>query len=119
MKSGYGFEVELEVTLRTEEDLNSFTLNKDSKVKFLEEEYQLELVDKQINTNEVVFTLKVEESDKSKFKYRKIYTDVEFADGEYEAYINAIIDGLNSIININKTKIITIKGHMYENYYTH
>ena len=119
MKSGYGLEVELEVTLTTNGDLNKITLNKDSKITFLDEEYQLELVDKEIKLDEVVFTLKVEKSDKSKFNYRRIYTDVALADGEYMANINAIIDSPNNSLNINETKTIIIKGHMYENYFTH
>ncbi len=63
--------------------------------------------------------MQVEENEESPFLYRKIYTDVALQDGNYEAEINIQIETDNTIKNIDQIKTIQIKGHMYEDYYSH
>ncbi len=119
MKSGYGFKVIVELEAEPVESSHEILINPQSEAIFLGKSYKLEETSRKIEDNKIIIEVQVEPNQESPFLYRKIYTDVALADGSYSTQIKILLDIKDSekIIEINKP--IQIKGHMYEDYYSH
>lgn len=115
LKSGYGFEVEADFTIETNFEDSEISGTPIVEVNFLGDTYRLE----RKSGDKLSGTYHLPYNPDSRIQSRKIYTEAQLKDGEYDAQI--IFKGLSTPLGpIQKTKTISvgISGHMYEDDYT-